>query len=324
MPNALHNPQPQLTDTVLMIRPARFGFNPQTAASNRFQREHRELSDETIQMRALQEFEHLRATLAEAHLNVLVLDDTVEPRKPDSIFPNNWLSCHADGTIVVYPMAGENRRNERRRDIIEALMQRSHFKRLIDLTGFEHHGLALEGTGSMVLDRTQRTVYACLSTRTDKLVLREFARHAGLTKIMPFRAWITTNEETGLDRFHLIYHTNVMMALGEHVAVICAESITHAGERHAVLESLTEAGKTVVEITVDQMRRFAGNMLQLKSARGERFWVMSSNAFSSLSNGQREALTQDGSRIIHAPLDTIELVGGGSARCMLAEIHHPS
>ena len=311
------------TDTVMMLRPNHFGYNEQTAASNAFQRIPEGMARGEIHEAAVREFEGLSAMLRDKGVEVIVFDDTEEPHTPDAIFPNNWISTHGDGSIVLYPMEGTNRRLERREEIVEHLRRECGFRRVVDLTSFENEGRYLEGTGSMVLDRANSAVYACLSSRTDESVLREYSLRIGWKSVCCFTATVTTNEETGYDSLHPIYHTNVMMAIGENTAVICAEAIRDDRERGRVLSALWGSGRQVVEITTGQMRRFAGNMIQLRSKSGALLWVMSSSAFDSLTPHQRSILRADGSRLVHSPLDTIELVGGGSARCMLAEIFRP-
>jgi hypothetical protein len=271
----------------------------------------------------VREFEGLSEMLRREGVEVILFDDTEEPHTPDAIFPNNWISTHEDGSIVLYPMEGVNRRLERRGEIVEYLRREFGFQRVVDLTPFEKEGRYLEGTGSMVLDRANSAVYACLSSRTHENVLREWSLRLNWKSMCCFTATVTTNEETGFGALHPIYHTNVMMALGENSAIICAEAIHDDRERGRVLSTLWGSGRQVVEITTSQLHRFAGNMLQLRCKSGALLWVMSSSAFESLTPHQRSILHADGSRLVHSPLDTIELVGGGSARCMLAEIFKP-
>ena len=306
-----------------MMRPSHFGYNEATAASNVFQRLPSGRSRGEIHVSALQEFEGLSSILRREGVEVIVFDDTEKPHTPDAIFPNNWISTHEDGSIVLYPMEGVNRRLERRQEIVEYLKCAHGFHRIVDLTRFEIEGRYLEGTGSMVFDRRQSAIFACLSSRTDEGVLREFAKRLGWRSVFPFKANVKTNEETGFNEFHPIYHTNVMMALGETAAVICAETISDDRERGEILGALLETGREVIEITISQIRQFAGNLLQLRSKDGALLWVMSSSAFESLTTHQRSLLKSDGSKLVHSPLGTIELVGGGSARCMMAEIFGP-
>jgi hypothetical protein len=306
-----------------MVRPNHFSFNEATAGSNVFQTRTLALAPDEIHRKALLEFEALRMTLEDGGVSVIVFDDTGEPHTPDAIFPNNWFSTHADGTLVLYPMERENRRHERRDDIVRWLEKTYRFRHVLDLTGHEQRGQFLEGTGSMVLDRQRQTVFACRSSRTNETLLREVASRLGIPVVILFTADVTTNEETGFENVHPLYHTNVMMSIGASTAVICSEAIRDSRERGMVMSSLWRTGLQVVEITTGQLRGFAGNMLQLRNSMSEFLWVMSSRAFESLSPSQRRLLLADGSRIIHSPLDTIELVGGGSARCMLAEIFSP-
>jgi hypothetical protein len=305
----------QIAGAVLMIRPVRFESNPLTAESNRFQGR-TGLSTEDQQLRALREFDDLAAMLTDAGINVIVVDDTAEPHTPDSIFPNNWVSFHANGRVVLYPMQAENRRTERRGDIIDSLVERHGFKvsEIIDLSHHEQTGQHLEGTGSMVLDRTNHIAYACLSSRTHLEPLGDFAQRLDYD-VVAFDA---------LDRQGIpIYHTNVMMNVGESVAVICAEAIPSAEQRDAVVARLRETGHEVVTLSFDQIDAFAGNMLELRNADGERVIVMSTQAWNSLHDEQKNAL-QKNARIVHSSIETIESSAGGSVRCMLAEIHLPT
>jgi len=311
------------TDTVMMLRPKHFGYNEQTAVSNAFQQLPEGRAKGEIHDAAEREFEAFYRLLQGEGVEVVTFDDTEEPNTPDAIFPNNWISTHEDGSIVLYPMEGANRRLERREEIVEYLSSEFGFHRVVDLTPFEKEGRYLEGTGSMVLDRAGSTVYACRSSRTDESVLREFSVRLGWKSIHCFSAGATTSGGTDDDVPNPIYHTNVMMALGETTAVICAEAIQDDLQRGMVMSALLESGRQIVEITTGQMRQFAGNMLHLRSKDGARLWVMSSAAFESLTPHQKSVLHADGSRLIHSPLNTIELVGGGSARCMLAEIFRP-
>ena len=314
----------QCTDTVLMLRPNHFGYNEATAGSNLFQSVASHLTPSEIHTKALAEFDGFKNSLEQAGVHVVVFDDTPEPRTPDAIFPNNWLSTHAEGLLVLYPMEGKNRRDERRPDIIQRLKDTFAFGNVCDLTSHELNGRYLEGTGSMVIDRKNGVAYACRSSRTDEGLVRDAARSLGLKRSVIFEANVMTNEETGFEQLHPIYHTNVMMSIGELTAVICAEAIRSDRERGEVMSSLRRDGYEVMEITTGQLHKFAGNLLQLRGKDGDRIWAMSSQAFGALTARQRFILTADGSRIVHSPLDTVELVGGGSARCMLAEIFPPS
>lgn len=297
-----------------MIRPVRFQSNPQTADSNRFQGKTARTAEEQ-QQAALAEFERLREALAKAGVRVLVFDDTPEPHTPDAVFPNNWVSFHADGTVVLYPMEAENRRLERRQDIVEALAAKHGFvvREVVDLSHHEKNGHFLEGTGSMVLDRVNRIAYACLSSRTHLDPLGEFAQR------MDYRA-VTFDavDEGGAP----IYHTNVLMMLGEALAVICAESIRE-DQRAAVLRSLAGTGHEVMQLSFAQLRAFAGNMLELRSSSGGRVVTLSRQALDSLTREQRDRLHANGD-VVAVPIDVIEASAGGSVRCMLAEIHLPT
>ncbi len=293
-----------------MIRPVDFKFNEQTAGDNKFQvaSEH-----DNVQQQALAEFDGFVNILRANGVDVTVIDDTLSPATPDSIFPNNWVSFHDDGSVFLYPMHSPNRRQERRVDIIEQLGEKFEVNHTTDLSFFEQQHLFLEGTGSMVLDRTNKIAYACLSVRTDQEVLANFAMLSGY-QIVAFQA-------IDADNFP-IYHTNVMMCVGEKFAVICLDSIKTTEDKILVLESFKSTKKSVIDITFDQMNRFAGNMLEVQNKAGESLLIMSEQALKALHGTQ---ITKLGtfSRIVTAPLYTIEQNGGGSARCMLAEVHLP-
>ena len=304
----------QLASTVMMIRPARFESNPLTAASNRFQGKSSSPPEEQHAI-ALGEFDGLAAALREAGIEVIVIDDTVEPHTPDAIFPNNWISMHADGRVVLYPMEAENRRTERRHDIIDYLDKhaRRQVTEVVDLSAHEDAGHFLEGTGSMVLDRANRVAYACISSRTHLDPLGEFAQRMGYD-VVAFDAV----DSGGVP----IYHTNVLMNVGEQLAVICAEAIPRDEQRNAVLARLRETGHDILELTYAQLDAFAGNMLELRNDSGERVLAMSQQAYDSLNQEQRATLAAN-ARIVKAPIDNIESSAGGSVRCMLAEVHLP-
>ena len=304
----------QLASTVMMIRPARFESNQLTAASNRFQGKSSSSPEEQHAI-ALSEFDGLVAALREAGIEVIVIDDTVEPHTPDAIFPNNWISMHADGRVVLYPMEAENRRTERRHDIIDYLDKhaRRQVTEVVDLSAHEDAGHFLEGTGSMVLDRANRVAYACISSRTHLDPLGEFAQRMGYD-VVAFDAV----DSGGVP----IYHTNVLMNVGEQLAVICAEAIPRDEQRNAVLARLRETGHDILELTYAQLDAFAGNMLELRNDSGERVLAMSQQAYDSLNQEQRATLAAN-ARIVKAPIDNIESSAGGSVRCMLAEVHLP-
>ena len=304
----------QLANTVLMVRPARFESNPETASSNRFQGKTKHPAEEQQRL-ALQQFENLASALRKNGVGAVVVDDTREPHTPDSIFPNNWISFHADGRVVLYPMEAENRRTERRIDVIEYLDTEFGYQvsEIVDLSGHEDAGHFLEGTGSMVLDRVNRVAYACLSSRTHLDVLGDFAQRMDYD-VVAFDA---------VDRDGVpIYHTNVLMNVGEKIAVVCDVAITRDEQRKAILERLESTGHSVIRLDFDQLDAFAGNMLEVRDKDGERVIAMSQRAFDSLRADQVELLEQNG-RILTAAIDDIEDSAGGSVRCMLAEVHLP-
>jgi len=298
----------------LMVRPASFGFNVQTAASNAFQNRCDPAADTQFARLALAEFDALAGELDAAGVQVIVGADDPEPVKPDAVFPNNWVSVHADGTVVLYPMLAPNRRLERRDDLIRQVCRDGgfHVSRTIDLTPHERTQKFLEGTGSLVLDRPSRTAYACASPRTDLVVLGEFAQQ------LDYR--IISFEACGADGT-AIYHTNVMMAVGSRFAVLCSESIADPAVRGAVVRLLRDSGHELLDISMPQMAGFAGNLLELASRSGP-LVAISARAWDSLDGAQRRLLERH-ARVLTARIPTIERIGGGSVRCMLAEIHLP-
>jgi hypothetical protein len=306
----------QLTSAVMMIRPVRFESNPLTAASNRFQGKADSNSAAAQQAAAVSEFDTLVSALRDAGIEVIVIDDTREPHTPDAIFPNNWISMHADGRVVLYPMEAENRRTERRMDIVDYLGNEGgrQIAELVDLSSHENSGHYLEGTGSMVLDRVNRVAYACASTRTHLDPLGDFAQRMGYD-VVTFDAV----DGGGVP----IYHTNVLMSIGEQVAVICGEAIPREDQRQAVLARLRETGHEVVLLSYAQLDAFAGNMLELRNNDGERVLAMSQQAYDSLDKEQRAVLAGY-SRIVSVAINNIESSAGGSVRCMLAEVHLPA
>jgi hypothetical protein len=297
-----------------MIRPTRFESNPMTAESNVFQGRTTATPAEQ-QESATQEFDALVDALRTAGINVIVENDTSDPHTPDSIFPNNWVSFHGDGKVVLYPMEAPNRRTERRADIIDRLASDHGFQivEVLDLSGHEAAEHYLEGTGSMVLDRSNKIAYACLSSRTQLDPLGDFAQRMNYD-VVSFDAV----DQSGVP----IYHTNVLMNVGEAVAVICAEAIAREDQREAVLARLRETGHSIVVLSYEQLDAFAGNMLELKNNDGDRVLAMSTQAWNSLDARQRASL-QENAKIIHSPIDNIESSAGGSVRCMLAEVHLP-
>jgi hypothetical protein len=297
-----------------MVRPVSFESNPVTAESNRFQTRP-DASPQDQQAAALREFDGLVDALRAAGIEVFVVEDTPEPHTPDSIFPNNWISTHADGRVVVYPMEAENRRTERRDDIIEFLDERLGLtvSEVVDLTSHEAAGHYLEGTGSLVLDRVNRVAYACLSSRTHLDALGEFAQRMNYD--------VVTFDAVDSDGVP-IYHTNVLMNVGEELAVICDDAIARPEQRAAVLTRLRDTGHDILKLNYDQLHAFAGNMLELRNQDGERIMAMSQQAYDSLDDKQRAMLSAQAT-IVSAPIESIEASAGGSVRCMLAEIHLP-
>jgi hypothetical protein len=309
----------QCAEAVLMVRPASFGYNAETAATNRMQRPPAAAGG-SEGTNARQEHAGLAAALESEGVNVCLVEDTAEPAKPDAIFPNNWLSFHEDGTVVLYPMQAQSRRRERRQEVIDAVAERLGFKirRTVDLTSHETEGRFLEGTGSLVLDHIERTAYACLSPRTDAVVLGEWCRELGYEPVI-----FTAVDRAGVP----LYHTNVMLCIGEKVAVVGAEAIVPA-DRERVIERLRGTGREVLEIGHTEIERFAGNMLELGSwdeALGDcRVFVMSEAARHALSAETFARLSACTDQVLAVPVPTIERLGGGSARCMLAEVFLPA
>jgi hypothetical protein len=312
-------PEPQCAAAVLMVRPARFAFNPQTAASNAFQQSSGgaagTLQPTDFQALALREFDALTDRLQRVGMNVIVADDTEEPHKPDALFPNNWVSFHHDGTVVLYPLLASNRRGERREEVIRQAIGAGAFRvtRTVDLCYRENDGKYLEGTGSLVLDRTQHVAYANLSPRTDLDVLGEFAQQLDY-ELVTFEAF------DGMG--NAVYHTNVMMSIGARFAVVCGAAIAQTRHRDAVYSKLRAAGHEIIEITLSQMQKFAGNLLELAPV-GSNVIALSTTAWRSLDPTQRRMLEKYGS-ILAAEIPVIEHYGGGGVRCMLAEIHLPT
>jgi hypothetical protein len=297
----------QTTSHILMIRPVNFAFNPETAVNNAFQSS----ATADAQQQASQEFDEFVRLLRDNDVDVTVIDDTPEPYTPDSIFPNNWISFHEKGLICLYPMYAANRRMERKPAVLEHLRKIFRSDCIIDLTSYEKQGRYLEGTGSMVLDRDNKIAYACLSPRTDEIVLGDFCSQTGYTP-----ETFTAVDLNGQP----IYHTNVMMCVADRYIVACLDSIPEPKERANFTQTIQSSGKKLIPITLDQMNHFAGNMLQVHNRTGERLLVMSTQAYDSLMPDQIAQLTTF-NRILHSPLHNIEINGGGSARCMMAEIH---
>ncbi|WP_291722200.1 citrulline utilization hydrolase CtlX [Bernardetia sp.] len=308
----------QSTSTLMMIRPVKFMFNEQTAVNNYYQKAIAGLSESEIQSKAITEFDQFVEKLRTKKINVIVIEDTLTPSTPDSIFPNNWVSFHSDGKVGLYPMFAENRRLERRPDILEKLQSQEglKIKNVIDFSDYEAEGLFLEGTGSMILDRPNKLVYAAISVRTDEKVLEDFCEKFGYTAIK-----FTANQTVDGKRLP-IYHTNVMMCVADEFAILCADSIDDLEERKNVIESLEKTGKKIIEISEEQKHHFAGNMLQVNGTDGKSYLVMSAAAHQSLNESQVERIEKY-CEILSSSLDTIEALGGGSARCMMAEVFLP-
>ena len=300
----------QTTSHILMIRPVNFGFNAETAVNNAFQVAG---ANEAAQEKAAKEFDDFVALLRQNGVEVMVVNDTPELHTPDSIFPNNWISFHDDGSIVLYPMYAANRRQERKPHVVENLEKHFIIRKRIDLSSYETTNIFLEGTGSMVLDRENKITYACLSQRTDLKVLNDFCARLGYTAQA-----FTANDASG----YPIYHTNVMMCVADRYVIICLNSISDVAERKATIACITKTNKAIIAITLDQMNHFAGNMLQVNNAKGDTFLIMSSQAYKALTSEQVETIEQY-NPILHSSLDTIERNGGGSARCMMAEVFLP-
>jgi hypothetical protein len=301
--------------SVLMIRPVQFCCNTQTAVSNLFQNQDQESTPEELQAAALKEFDQYVALLQKNDINVLLVEDTVSPVTPDSIFPNNWISLQPTGELITYPMCCENRRVERRVDLIEMLKSKYSIHREIDLSIHEKEGRFLEGTGSIIFDYRQEKAYACLSPRTDARVFGELCQQISYEGVL-FHAC----DERGVP----IYHTNVLMSIGEHNAVVCLDSISNTEERALLIQSLENSGREIIDISFEQMNQFCGNVLEVQNREGKSFLIMSDTAYRAFRPEQIECLRKNAVTILHTPLGTIESAGGGSARCMLAGIHSQS
>lgn len=306
----------QTTNTILMIRPINFRMNEQTAVNNYYQEE-LDLKNAEINRKAQEEFDAYVAKLKQFGINVIVVSDTDEFDTPDSLFPNNWISFHEDGTVALYPMFAENRRLERREDILDTLEENGFLiENVVDYTSAEEELIFLEGTGSLLLDRVHKKAYCALSPRADEELFIEFCEDFEYTPVL-----FTANQTVDGKRMP-IYHTNVMMCLAETFAVICLSSIDDKQERKNVLKHLKEDKKQIIDITEAQVNHFAGNMLQVKGAKDERFLVMSQAAYDCLTQSQIQQITKH-CKIISSSLETIETCGGGSARCMMAEVFLP-
>ena len=307
----------QITNSILMIRPVQFRMNEQTAVNNYYQKTIEHLTPDAVNALAVEEFDAFVQKLQAAGIQVVVVDDTKEFDTPDSIFPNNWISFHKNGTIALYPMFAENRRFERKESVVEAIEEKGFsIKQVVDYTEAEQENLFLEGTGSIILDREYQKAYCALSPRADEQLFIEFCEDFDFFPVI-FSAYQTVNQKR-----EKIYHTNVMMCIGSTFAVICLDSIDDKKERKNVINHLKKDNKDIIEITEDQVNQFAGNMLQLLGKNNTPFLIMSQSAFDSLRADQLSKLEKH-TKIISSSLQTIEACGGGSARCMMAEIFLP-
>ena len=307
----------QITNTILMVRPVSFRMNEQTAVNNYYQKVLESITPETVQAKALKEFDDFVEKLRSVGVQVVVVQDEKKPDTPDSIFPNNWVSLHESGDVALYPMFAENRRLERREDIFEKLEELGFIiENVVDYTAAEEEHLFLEGTGSLLLDRINGKAYCALSPRADEDLLIEFCEDFEFTPVL-FTSYQTVNNKR-----LPIYHTNVVMCLGESFSVICLDSIDDKKERKNVIKHLKEDGKNIIAISEDQVNNFAGNMLQVIGNKDERYVVMSNSAYQSLNKQQITQLEKHG-KLLYSSLDTIEACGGGSARCMMAEVFLP-
>lgn len=303
----------QLTDTVLMIEPVAFGYNDQTAVNNYFQ-QNDQLSPAEIQRLAREEFSGMVKTLRSNDIKVIAQKDSPEPPTPDSVFPNNWITFHQGGKIVIYPMFAPNRRSERSKDLIEKVIESGYRStETIDYTPFENKNIFLEGTGSMILDRENRIAYAALSERTNEQLFMKFCSELNYKPVC-FRACQSVN---GVRL--PVYHTNVMLCLGDRFVVVCDESIDDDEERERVMGSFRSTSKEIISISEEQMHHFAGNMLQLVNTKNEKLLVMSQSSFEVLNMNQLASLNKY-SQLVTIAVPTIEKYGGGSVRCMMAEV----
>ena len=300
----------QACSKIMMVRPKHFGYDPQTAASNAFQQKEEGGAISGIQQQAVAEFDRMVEILRGEGVDVLVVEDTNEPVKPNAVFPNNWISLHEDGKAILYPMLVENRRKERRKGILDLLRSEGiNIREVVDLSFYEPEGKYLESTGSVIFDYENQRFYACLSERTSSEVLGRLSEITGYQSLV-FEAF----DKNGFP----VYHTNVMMCIGSGYAVVCTESIPK-GQRQKVLTSLESTSHEIVPVTMDQMYAFAGNMLEVQNKQGEKILVLSETAIKSLTSGQKEMLTQY-ARLLSIPIPTIEKYGGGSVRCMMCRV----
>lgn len=302
----------QVPHSVFMVRPASFGFNEQTAASNSFQNES-VVEAKQVQQLALLEFDAMVQTLRDNAIEVVVLEDVAEPRKPDALFPNNWLSMHEDGKLVLYPMLAPNRRLERRPEFVQILRDKFKVNDILDFSDRERSGQIVEGTGSLIFDHVNKIAYASRSERTSEPLVIEICKALGYTSVL-----FDAVDEAGMP----IYHTNVLMCIGEKFAILCLDAIRKEEDQELVLTSLASTGHKVIAISYAQLKAFAGNMLEVKNTKGESFVLLSQTAFNSLIPGQIDAITQF-TDLLPISIPTIESHGGGSVRCMVGGIHTP-
>ena len=302
----------QITNNLIMIRPKHFNFNIETAENNHFQKKDKRLSNEKILKKATSEFDKMVLQLLKNKIDVTVFDDKKEIVTTDSVFPNNWISFHQNGLVFIYPMFSENRRKEKRKDILEKLDDGYEIKKIIDFSSYEMDSVFLEGTGSMILDRQNRICYASLSERTNKIAIKKFCEKALYTPII-FKSYQKINDDKSL-----IYHTNVMMCVAEEYVLICLDSVHSEDDKNNIISTIKNTQKEIIEISEKQCNSFAGNMLQVTNKINEKFLIMSSSAYNSLEKEQRIKLLKY-NKIIHSDLSLIEKLGGGSARCMIAE-----
>ena len=304
----------QITNNIMMIEPVSFNYNTETAINNYYQINNTVLSKEEIQQKALKEFKEFVSLLRSKNINVIVFKDTENPKTPDSIFPNNWVSFHIDGEIVLYPMYAKNRRLERRNDIIQKLRDDFIVTKINDFSYYENQELYLEGTGSMILDRENKICYAAISDRTNKNIVNDFCNQLNFKPIL-----FTSNQDVRGKRL-AIYHTNVMMCITTNFAIVCLDSIDCNEEKDRVIDILNETKKEIISISEEQTNKFAGNMLEVKGDK--KYLVMSKSAYSCLTENQIKKINKY-CEILYSDLSTIEDYGGGSARCMMAEIFLP-
>ena len=303
----------QSTNHIIMVRPKHFNYNEETAKNNYFQKKEEKLSLPQTQEKVIKEFDSFIKQLRKKKINVTVFDDRDDTVTTDSIFPNNWVSFHKDGKIVLYPMFSKNRRKERRKDIIDSLKKEGFcINETIDLTSYEENSLFLEGTGSMVLDRKNKICYAAISERTSKAVLNQFCKKVKYKPII-FHAYQTVFKER-----KEIYHTNVIMCVADKYSIICLDSIDKTLEREKVINSLINTDKEIIEISEEQCNNFSGNSLQIENINGDKYLIMSQKAYKALNEKQKGKILSY-NEIIYSDLSTIEKLGGGSARCMIAE-----